>query len=228
MKKREFRAAGSVSAKSDGNTLFGYIALFNAVSEDLGGFREMLSPGCFRSSLTNGSDIKALVNHNTSACVGSTASGTLRLSEDEKGLAYELDLPDTSSARDVRELVGKGIVKGCSFGFFCNEADWTKRDGVDLRVVKDVELFEVSTGVTFPAYTDTSSQLRALFPDGDVRDDGEIDDSVETNTHGCLCVCNNCVAGDCASCTDPDCTDENCLANRALHDKLHVATLPIL
>ncbi len=162
-KKREYRTASNGSTtKVEGNTLAGYIALFNSLSEDLGGFREVLAPGCFAGSA--GKDIRALINHNTDTVVGRTSAGTLTLSEDAKGLAYSIDLPDTQAARDLKVSAARGDVTGCSFGFFCNADEWNGAENV--RTVKDVELFEVSVGVTFPAYESTTMQLRSRFPDG--------------------------------------------------------------
>jgi len=199
MKKREFRVLGSVEQKGDGNTLVGHIALFNTLSEDLGGFREQLAPGCFTSSLNN--EIRALINHDTSACVGNTRSGTLKLTQDEQGLAYELELPDTSAARDLKVSIARGDVRGCSFGFICLSDSWGTQNGERIRTVTDLELFEVSVGVTFPAYADTTSQLRSLFPDGapEARD-----------MEQCSCDCAECLAGDCDLCSDPDCDDGLC------------------
>lgn len=167
MGKREFRTINSGSpAKVDGNTLSGYIARFNNLSEDLGGFREKLAPGCFSSSM--GGDIRALINHSTSAVIGRTTASTLKLSEDSQGLAYSIDLPDTQAARDLKVSAERGDVDGCSFGFFCLVDEWDNGGDELIRTVKDVELFEVSVGVTFPAYPDTSMQLRTQFPDGNI------------------------------------------------------------
>jgi HK97 family phage prohead protease len=217
MKKREIRSTTS-DLQTTGNILTGYIARFNSLSEDLGGFREMLSPGCFSSSLTAGTAIRALANHNTDHCLGNTASGTLRLHEDNKGLAFECDLPDTTAARDLKISVSRGDVTGCSFGF-CTVADsWTAdAEGRNVRTVKDTELYEVSVGVTFPAYSSPSAQLRSMFPDGEItipetRDDSDTPDvALDDNAEGdCQCDCEQCQADACAICSNEDCNDPNC------------------
>jgi len=217
MKKREIRSTTS-DLQTTGNILTGYIARFNSLSEDLGGFREMLSPGCFSSSLTAGTAIRALANHNTDHCLGNTASGTLRLHEDNKGLAFECDLPDTTAARDLKISVSRGDVTGCSFGF-CTVADsWTAdAEGRIIRTVKDTELYEVSVGVTFPAYSSPSAQLRSMFPDGEItipetRDNPDIPDvALDDNAEGdCQCDCEQCQADACAICSNEDCNDPNC------------------
>ncbi|HEY0008098.1 MAG TPA: HK97 family phage prohead protease, partial [Tepidisphaeraceae bacterium] len=85
------------------SVLLGYAAVFNSDSEDLGGFVERLLPGSFADSLTDGSDIRALVGHDDAKLLGRSSSGTLRLAEDERGLRVEIDLPNVSYANDLRE-----------------------------------------------------------------------------------------------------------------------------
>lgn len=147
-------------AAIDGNTLIGYVAVFNSPSEDLGGYKELLMPGCFDPLPT---DIPALVNHDDSACIGRTSANTLTLTPDEIGLAYRIALPDITVARDLKVSVERGDLTGCSFGFICLDDEWVDSgDGTVLRIIRSVELIEVSVGVTFPAYTSTSSQVRSL------------------------------------------------------------------
>lgn len=143
-------------------TLTGYIARFNSPSKDLG-FIETLAPGCFQRSLASGDDIVALINHDSNAPIGRTSNGTLALREDGNGLGYSITLPNTTRANDLRELVKSGVVTGCSFGFITDDDEWgTNAAGYPTRTIKACTLREVSVGVTFPAYNNTSSKLREL------------------------------------------------------------------
>ncbi len=222
MSKREIRS-NATELQATGNTLTGYIARFNSLSEDLGGFRELLAPGCFASSLAAGTSVRALVNHNTDHCIGNTAAGTLQLREDEKGLAFTCDLPDTQAARDLKVSVSRGDVTGASFGFVTKADSWAPdAEGRNIRTLKDVELFEVSPGCTFPAYESPSVQLRTLFPDGQIaipetRDDSDVDTDV------CQCSCGQCVAGNCELCSNDDCNDPNCDCSEIRAIKLAIA-----
>lgn len=140
--------------------LTGYAAVFGALSEDLGGFRERIAPGAFRDSL--GNDIRALWNHNTDTVLGRTKSGTLVVEEDSRGLRVVILPPDTEQVRGLLESVKRGDVDQMSFGFRV-ETDgesWSEEGGVAIRTLTKVRLYEVSP-VTFPAYEDTEVVARS-------------------------------------------------------------------
>jgi hypothetical protein len=137
--------------------LSGYAAKFGKQSQDLGGYVEVLGPGCFAKSIAGG-DQRAFWNHCYDELLGRTRSGTLRLSEDETGLRFEIDVPDTSLGRDVYELVRRGDIDGVSFGFYALADEWSE-DG-QLNTVTEAELIEISP-VVFPAYPDTQVEARS-------------------------------------------------------------------
>lgn len=145
-------------------TLEGYGANFNTLSENLGGFREMLMPGCFKEAIAT-SDVRALINHDANLITGRTASGTLRLIEDEKGLRFENDPPETTYANDLQISMKRGDINQCSFGFTVDEdgQSWAKdTDGLWIRTITKIKrLFDVSF-VTYPAYVQTSCAVRSL------------------------------------------------------------------
>lgn len=150
-------------------TLTGYAATFNNLSHDLGGFKEKITPGAFARSLHSNPDVMALSEHDSKkGILGRTKAGTLRLSEDNVGLRFECDLPDTSLGRDVATSVARGDLDSMSFGFVAKDDDWQRSGGDTIRSLKDVDLFDISV-VGNPAYPNTSVQMRSLmFPDGAV------------------------------------------------------------
>src|SRR6266545_6073742 len=93
-----------------GRTLVGYASVYGAVSGDLGGFRERIAPGAFAGVLD--ADVRALLNHDPNEVLGRTKSGTLRLADEQRGLRFELDLPDSPLGQNVREAVRRGDVDG--------------------------------------------------------------------------------------------------------------------
>lgn len=158
--KLERRAlTAPLEIRDDGQTVAGYAAVFNSETDIGGAFREKIAPGAFSPSL-NG-DVRALWNHDTGQVIGRTKAGTLRLNEDDHGLAVEIDLPDTQAGRDLRENMRLGNVDGMSFGFRVTKQEWDETGAIPLRTIQEVELFEVSA-VTFPAYEDTEIALRSL------------------------------------------------------------------
>lgn len=141
-----------------GRKLAGYAARFSTPAE-IDGFTETIRCGAFRASLTSGSDVLALVDHDPSKLLARTRSGTLRLSEDVRGLAFELDVPPTTLGNDVLAMVERQDIGGMSFGFrVASGGDhWPDRRTRELRAV---ELVEVSVVHAFPAYEGTSVAAR--------------------------------------------------------------------
>ncbi len=168
-----------VRSLADGQpTIRGYAAVFNSLSQPLGDFRERIAPGAFADALLQGADIRALWNHNPDYPLGRTKNGTLRLTEDHRGLAVEIDPPDTSWGRDAVAAIRRGDVDGMSFAFQVQEQELGKdAQGGKVRTLRKVQLFEVSP-VTFPAYPATEVGLRCVA-DGDMDDpDGQVADPV--------------------------------------------------
>ena len=144
-----------VREESDGMHLTGYAARFNEPSEPLP-FIERIAPGAFARSLRSRNDIKLLWNHDSSKVLGSTRSGTLKLTEDDKGLRVSAVLPPTTDGKNAQILISRGDVTGFSFGFTVPSGgeEWNA-EGTE-RTLKAVRLLEVSTGVAFPAYPSTN------------------------------------------------------------------------
>jgi HK97 family phage prohead protease len=142
----------------------GHAAVFNKLSEPLGGFRERVRPGAFAKTIREG-DARALWNHNSDLVLGRVGSKTLSLREDSKGLFFEAIPPDTTWARDMMVSLERGDVDQASFGFRAVREEWmnTNDDSKDtIRELIEVELFDVSP-VTFPAYPQTDAQARAIL-----------------------------------------------------------------
>jgi len=139
----------------------GHAAVFDSLSENLGGFREKIAHGAFDTVIED--DVRALFNHDSNMILGRTKSGTLKLGIDERGLTYEIDPPNTSYANDLRESMKRGDISQSSFGFVIDEDDWREDDdGVVIRTIKKVKrLYDVSP-VTYPAYEATDSTARSL------------------------------------------------------------------
>jgi hypothetical protein len=166
LETRAFGQLVEVRKSDDGKkTLKGYALRFGQ-RYDMGYFTEEIA----REALSGADmkDVRALLNHDPNVVLGRTTSGTLRLNVDDKGLAYEIDLPDTQAARDLAISVERGDITQSSWGFTLRYDDdtagdeWTRENGKDHRKIKAVKrVFDVSP-VTFPANPGTEVAKRSL------------------------------------------------------------------
>jgi len=167
MAKREIRfqtTALKIEKRAEGEeekfTLVGYAAVFNQRTK-IGWFEEEILPGAFRESLERGADVVALIEHDMSKPIARTRdggkTGSLKLREDEVGLAVEIEVVDTTEGRDLMKKIRAGIIDAMSFGFTLGkEGDswYEDRDGNLVRELRNLNVFDVSP-VTFPAYPQT-------------------------------------------------------------------------
>lgn len=147
-------------ADEGASTVAGYAAVFNEQTDIGGYFYEVIAPGAFSDSLAT-ADVRAYFGHDSGRVLGRLSAGTLRLREDDRGLAVEIDLPETSDGRDARELISRGDISGMSFGFMVRKQEWDETGDRPVRTILAVDLIEVSI-VSEPAYDGTSIALRSL------------------------------------------------------------------
>lgn len=154
-----------VTLREDSGAFFGHAAVFNTLT-DIGeppswGFREQIHPKAFDRAIKEGQDVRLFLNHNPDHVLARTAAGTMTLRTDSKGLVVEADLADTSVGRDVQISLARGDLSQMSFGFIVRGEEWKSKDGVDIRTITDVDLFDVSV-VSMPAYASTDASLRSI------------------------------------------------------------------
>jgi HK97 family phage prohead protease len=139
----------------------GVAAVFDQLSEDLGGFREIIKRGAFKPVLED--DVRFLINHNEDLVLARSTSGTLAIEEKPRGLTVESDVAPVSYGDDIRVLLERGDVDQMSFAFRVAEDSWFEdEEGNLLRTIHKFErLFDVSI-VTYPAYPQTEAGLRAI------------------------------------------------------------------
>lgn len=165
--RRYFPSELRVERRADGSAVIhGYGAVFNQLSVPLWGFREKIEPGAFTRAVEK-DDVRGLWQHDSNYVLGRNRAGTMRLEEDEVGLAYEIDPPDTQWARDAIVTMERGDVTQSSFQFETISDRWEedKETGVIIRTLLEVKLYDVSP-VTFPAYPQTSVGVRGLVEAG--------------------------------------------------------------
>ncbi len=161
------RFSVQLRAQLAGQKLRGHAAVFGHVAS-IDRHYEQLDRDAFAAALANpDTDIRALINHDPNLLLGRQSTGTLRVGADSEGLEFEVDLPNTTYANDLREVMDRGDLDGASFAFVPGEDRWDRApDGRQLRTHTSVErLIDVSP-VTFPAYEGAGVALRSIQFDG--------------------------------------------------------------
>lgn len=161
----ETRAFAALELRIEGEganrKISGHAAVFNSFSLDMG-FKEIIRPGAFANSLAKNPDVRLLLNHD-GLPLARTASKTLRLGEDKRGLFFEADLD--ASDPDVQRIIPKvnrGDLSQMSFGFRTIKDAWRTEQGVDIRELHEVEIDDGDVSlVTYPAYPATDAAVRS-------------------------------------------------------------------
>ena len=156
---KEIRLGDNATSTSESRHIEGYAIVFNSLSNDLGGFREIIEQGAITDELIKNSDILCLMNHDIKKGVLARSyqgRGSLKLDIDEHGLHYSFEAPKTALGDEVLEGIRRGDIAKCSFAFVCGEDNWTKdENGEYIRHVKKInKLYDVSL-VYHPAYDET-------------------------------------------------------------------------
>jgi HK97 family phage prohead protease len=146
------------------NTIAGYPIVFNAVSEDLGGFKERIAPSAIDRTLRERIDLRALAHHDVTKILARLTAKTLRVTKDTSGLYVEVDLPDNVDGDAVYASVRRGDLTSGSFGFQTLVDRWEDTRAGPLRTVEDALVRELSPVVARPAYPTTSITTRARAP----------------------------------------------------------------
>ena len=141
---KEIRLGDNATSTIESRHIEGYAIVFNSLSNDLGGFREIIEPTAITDELIKNSDILCLMNHDIKKGVLARSyqgRGSLKLDIDEHGLHYSFDAPKTALGDEVLEGIRRGDISKCSFAFVCGEDVWDKdeKTGEYIRHVKKIK-----------------------------------------------------------------------------------------
>lgn len=151
--------------------------VYDQLSLDMGGWQEVIKPGAASRTLAAQPDVRFLINHDPNLLLARSSSGTMTMGEDTEGMTIGADMADVSYARDLAVSLERGDIDQMSFGFWITRDEWSG----NLHVVHEFDLDggDVSV-VTFPAFAQTSAELRSMatknldslrgFPSGLARD----------------------------------------------------------
>lgn len=170
--EKEIRSfQGVASPTISGRTVTGYAIVFNSPSEILvqGGrrFREIILPSAIDEDILKSSDIRMLLEHNPERLLARSnkGQGTLKYKITPRGVMYEFTAPNTSDGDYAVELLRRGDLTGSSFAFYAASDRWEDKN--EKRIITKIgRLYDFSI-VSTPAYSETTSQVRARFPGSD-------------------------------------------------------------
>lgn len=165
--KMEFRQLDvNLSSEDEGLKVEGIVNKPGELSEILYSrgkrFREVVSKGAFQKAIDKAEKIDYLAEHDNKRILASTSNGSLTIKETDEGVEMSANIVDTSYGRDAYALIKSGIIGHMSFGFRAIKSKWSScEDGIPLRTVEELEIFEVSS-LRNPAYTDSSISARGI------------------------------------------------------------------
>lgn len=153
----------NIRVNKDSVEIDGYVnaveRLSKPLSDRLGKFVERIKCGAFKRALERADDVRILLNHDWTKDLGGTKDGNLELYEDAIGLHARATITD----KDVVEQARNGELVGWSFGFTDRDVEQGEENGITVRNVKDLNLYEVSliNRSRVPAYDGTLVAVRS-------------------------------------------------------------------
>lgn len=134
--------------------------LSKPLNDRLGKFVERVKVGAFKRALERAEDVRILLNHDWTRDLGGLKDGNLELYEDSIGLRARATITDEQTVKDAQS--GKLKFKGWSFGFTDRDVKLGEENGLTVRNVKDLDLYEVSLidRSYVPAYDGTLVAVR--------------------------------------------------------------------
>ena len=159
--KRSFEITYRAKKDSEKKVIQGYAVVFDSWT-DISSWgeiwKECIRKGAFTQSLKENS-ILALYNHDFNNVLA-RKDVNMKLVEDDKGLYFEIELPDTTQGNDLYELIDKGIVNQCSFSGYVRKNLWSEDNGGNvLREILEIDLIEI-TITPIPAYEVTEAEVK--------------------------------------------------------------------
>lgn len=178
--------------EENGRTIQGRAIVFESLSNDLGGFKEIIKRGAISQELVDSSDVFARTNHSDDYILArcNKGKGSLQLELREDGLYYSFEAPNTEKGNELVEHIRRGEISQSSFAFMvAQEPDaerWTKIDGVTVREIYKIAYLGDVAPVFTPAYSETSVSLRALDKAKEMNEEEpkeeEVTETVENDT----------------------------------------------
>ena len=165
--KKELRFISEPIKATGNRTIEGYAIIFNSLSVDLGGFKEIILPSSINQLFVDTQDVICVFNHNNNLLLARSKKGrgTLKLIVDDKGLYYSFQAPKTPTGDEILENIRLKNITGSSFGFVVDEngQSWERKNGFVIRTISKIKMLVDVSPVTTPAYEASSVSSRSIF-----------------------------------------------------------------
>jgi uncharacterized protein len=152
---------GGIECRSGSREIVGLAFAFNSQSRMLPpGFFERIAPSF--ADRAKGSAYQGIISryaHKDEFLLGRTDAGTLKISQDARGLSYAVDVPPYHDF--VYESVQRGDLRSSSFAFDNAEDDWDFTADVPVRTLHSADIWEVGP-CPIGAYQDATVGLRSF------------------------------------------------------------------
>jgi capsid assembly protease len=157
---RSVKMDASAAGEGESRRISILAAPYDGSSANLGEFKEVYRPGCFRDGLRYG-DVRVLYNHSEtqSQVLGRVSAGTAKVWEDPmRGVCAWADAPKAQWADDLLVSIRRGDITGASCGFWILEQSWDQRADGRYRIVEKALLHDVSVE-SYGAYNNATSRV---------------------------------------------------------------------
>ena len=159
--KRSFEITYRAKQEKNKKIIQGYAVVFDSwtnINSWGETWKECIRKGAFTQSLKENS-VLALYNHDFNNVLA-RKDVNMKLIEEDKGLYFEIELPDTTQGNDLYELIDKKIVNQCSFSGYVRKNIWSEDNGGNvLREILEIDLIEI-TITPIPAYEVTEAEVK--------------------------------------------------------------------
>lgn len=174
MEIRSFTELGAPKL-SEGRVIEGYAVVFGKESrvmydeERKRFFVEVIERGAITDELLSRCDVKAVLEHDKRRLLARCryGIGSLSLNIDDYGLRYRFVSPHTSDGDFAAEMIERGDIFGSSFAYYADDKDkskvsYSKKDGMLLRVVHEIDYISDISPVSDPAFFGTDVTVRSI------------------------------------------------------------------
>jgi HK97 family phage prohead protease len=130
---------------TDNDIKYGLIKGYGSTFGNIDETDDIIEKGAFKKTLKDhkkrNRQIRMMWQHDRLELIG----GWDKYKEDDRGLLVEGKINlEVQRGKEAYALAKQGVLSDLSIGFSASSTEWIKKNGRDIRVLKEIELFEIS------------------------------------------------------------------------------------